>query len=95
MLALLLKETKSTTIKRTIHSKIDNERFTYITVSGFLLKRSFAGFPKTKKPLKLTLTYQVGTNICDNDKYLNNFTVFEHVTDENNDMTPTPNFIAS
>ena len=60
MLALLLKETKSTTIKHTIHSKINNERV-YIDyrVSGFLLQRFFAGFPKfgKKKKQKTAKTY--------------------------------------
>ena len=64
--------------------------FTQITVSGFLLQRFFAGFPKFEKK-----NLHQRTNTCDNDKYLNYFTVFEHVTDENNDMTPTPNFVAS
>ena len=26
---------------------------------------------------------------CNKDKYLNNFTVFDHITDENNVITPS------
>ena len=56
MLVLLYKETKSTTIKHAIHSKINNERV-YIDYSFRVSsKRFFAGFPKfeNKKTKKKT-----------------------------------------
>ena len=63
--------------------------FTQITVSGFLLQSFFAGFPKFEKKKKKQKTAKTYT------KAQTFVTVFEHVTDENNDMTPSPNFVAS
>ena len=69
--------------------------FTQIIVSGFLLNRFLTGFPNLKRKKQKTPKTYTNAQILDNDKYPNYFTVFAHVTDENNDMTPTPNFVAS
>ena len=61
------------------------------TVSEHPLQRSLTGFPKlskkNRKPQKLTITHQMEYKNCNKDKYLNNFTVFDHITDENNVVT--------
>ena len=72
--------------------------FTKITVSGFLLQGFFAGFPKfeKKKKHKTAKTYTdaqilvITISILIISQYSNII-----IADENNDMTPTLNFIAS
>ena len=71
--------------------------FTKITVSGFLLQGFFAGFPKfEKKKQKTAKTYTdtqilvITISILIMSQYSNII-----IADENNDMTPTLNFIAS
>ena len=72
--------------------------FTKITVSGFLLQRFFAGFPKfeKKKKQKTAKTYTdaqilvITISILIISQYSNII-----IADENNDMTPALNFIAS
>ena len=64
------------------------------TVSEHPLQRSLTGFPKlskkkNRKPQKLTIIHQMEHKNCNKDKYLNNFTVFDHITDENNIITPS------
>ena len=65
------------------------------TVSEHLLQRSLTGFPKlskkkkNRKPQKLTITHQMEHKNCNKDNYLNNFTVFDHITYENNVITPS------
>ena len=59
------------------------------TISEYFLQRSLIGFPKlcqkkknkNRKTQKLTLTHQIEHKKCNKDKYLNNFTVLEHITD--------------
>ena len=70
--------------------------FTKITVSGFLLQGFFAGFPKFEKKQKTAKTYTdaqilvITISILIISQYSNII-----IADENNDMTPTLNFIAS
>ena len=55
------------------------------------------GFPKLNKKKKqtngkpqiLTITHQMEHKNCNKDKYLNNFTIFDHITDEKNVITPS------
>ena len=69
--------------------------FTEITVSGYLLQRSLTGLPKFRKKKKeRKKTAKTCTNTSDGtqktrvkDTNLYHFTVFENMTDNNNDMT--------
>ena len=76
-------------MKHAIHSKINDERV-YIDysfrVSSTALLCWISEIWKKKKNQKTAKTYTKAQTLV---------TVFEHVTDENNDMTPSPNFVAS
>ena len=73
--------------------------FTKITVSGFLLQRFFAGFPKFEKKKKKQKTAKTYTDAQILVITISILIIAQYsniiITDENNDMTPTPNFIAS
>ena len=68
--------------------------FAEIMVSEYLPQCPLAGFPKLGKKKKngencknIHEHIRWSTKTCDKDEYLDNFIVFEHITDENNDMT--------